>query len=87
MVGAVSFDRRYPTLQARRLRSFAQLYRILQSAFQNYPSPRHDHQDLVPGREQRVGRAMASWLGLRQRVLQRATEAVVVLCAVLVSAY
>ena len=87
MVGAVSFDRHYPTLQVRRLRSFAQLCRILQPAFQNYPNPRHDHRDLVPGREQKVGRAMASWLGLRQQVLQRATEAVVELCVVLVSAY
>jgi hypothetical protein len=30
---------------------------------------------------------MASWLGLRRQLLQRATEAVQELCAVLVSVY
>jgi transcriptional regulator with XRE-family HTH domain len=44
-----------------------------------------DHRDSVPSREQKAGRAVASWLGLRQQVLQRVTEAVAELCAVLVS--
>jgi hypothetical protein len=56
-------------------------------AFQNQPSPRRDHRDLVPSREQRVGQEVASWLGSRQQVLQHATEAVAEFCAVWVSAY
>ena len=87
MVGAVSCDRHHPTLQVRRLRSFAQPFRILQSAFQNYPNFRRGHRDSVLSQEQGVGRAMASWLGLRQQGLQHATKAVVELCAALASAY
>ena len=63
MVGVGVCDRRHPTSQVRRLRSFSQLSRILQSVFQNQPSPQHDHRDSVPRREREAGRAVASWLG------------------------
>jgi hypothetical protein len=85
MADAAACGRHHPTLQPRHPGLSVRPYRILQSAFRNEPNPRPDHRDSVPTPARRDRPALAFRLGLRQKVLQRATEAVAELCAVWMS--